>query len=131
VAKALTPRVGHDLVEIERFRHALEGKEERWKRRIFTAQEWAQTAERPDWVAVLAVRFAAKEAAFKALRTGWGKGVSWRDVEVVGGGRKAPTLKLRGRAAELAEEAGLGLTVSLTHTDSMASAIVLAYPLQA
>ena len=125
----LTPRIGHDLVEIARFRAAVEGKEERWKRRIFTAQEWAQTTGRPDQHAALAVRFAAKEAAFKALRTGWGQGVRWRDVEVVGGGRQAPTLKLSGRAAELAAEAGLGLTLSLTHTDTMASAIVLAFPL--
>jgi len=127
VPPAPLPRVGHDLVEIQRFERALEGKEARWQRRVFTPAEWAQTTQRPDRGAALAVRFAAKEAAFKALGTGWGQGVSWRDVEVVGGGRSAPSLRLSGRAAELAAEAGLGLSVSLTHTATLASAVVLAY----
>jgi holo-[acyl-carrier protein] synthase len=122
------PRIGHDLVDVERFGRALAGKEEGWARRVFTASEWAHAASRPDRVAVLAVRFAAKEAAFKALGTGWGQGVAWQDVEVLGGGRRAPRMRLQGRAAEVAEALGLELSVSLTHTDSLAAATVLAWP---
>ena len=122
------PRIGHDLVDLARFARSLEAQEAGFQRRVFTAQEWALAASRPDRTACLAARFAAKEAAFKALGTGWGQGVAWQEVEVVGGGRSKPALRLHGRAAEVAASLGLVLTVSLTHTESVASAMVLAYP---
>ena len=70
----------------------------------------------------LAARFAAKEAAIKAL----GTSVPARDVEVEGGGDASPRLRLHGRAAALAKERGLELHVSLTHSREMAAAVVLA-----
>jgi holo-[acyl-carrier protein] synthase len=120
------PRIGLDLVDIARFGRALSRREGRWRERVFTNEEWQAASERPDKVAVLAARFAAKEAAFKALGTGWGAGVRWTDVAVEGGGRRPPSLVLSGRAAELADAAGLQLTVSLSHTEHTASAVVLA-----
>lgn len=122
------PRIGHDLVDIDRFRKALSRREAAWQRRVFTEGEWEAASRRPDRDAVLAARFAAKEAAFKALGTGWGKGVRWLDVEVAGGGRTAPRLVLRGEAQRLAEAAGLELQISLSHTDELASAVVMALP---
>jgi holo-[acyl-carrier protein] synthase len=70
------------------------------------------------------VRFAAKEAAIKAL----GSSVSPRQVEVRGGGTAPPSLALHGRAAELADRRGVELQVALTHTDETAAAVVLAVP---
>jgi holo-[acyl-carrier protein] synthase len=122
------PRIGLDLVDIPRFQEALASREARWRERVFTEEEWALAADRPDRAAALAARFAAKEAAFKALGTGWGQGVRWTDVAVRGGGRTAPELVLEGRAAELAAEQQLALVVSLTHTETTASAVVLAHP---
>lgn len=122
------PRIGHDLVDIERFRSAIARREAGWRRRVFTEGEWEAAARRPDRDAVLAARFAAKEAAFKALGTGWGRGVRWLDVEVAGGGRGAPRLVLRGEALRLAEAAGVELLISLSHTDELASAVVMAFP---
>ena len=107
---------------------AIEERPTRWKERVFTEAEWARAQARPDTYAVLSARFAAKEAAFKALRTGWGQGVAWRDVEVVGGGRSAPDLVLTGKAAVIANEADLTLYVSISHTDHLASAVVMALP---
>jgi holo-[acyl-carrier protein] synthase len=95
---------------------------------VFTPGEWAAAEGRPDAGAVLAARFAAKEAAMKALGTGWGRGVAWRDVEVRGGGRSAPELVLSGEAARLAAQQGVTLVLSLTHSDHVASAVVLAWP---
>ncbi len=120
-------RIGQDLVDVARLGRALEGKEERFQRRVFTEEEWARSSARPDRVAALAARFAAKEAAFKALGTGWSDGVAWRDVEVLGGSPETPVLALHGKAAEIAQAAGLVLTVSLTHTEELAAAMVLAY----
>jgi holo-[acyl-carrier protein] synthase len=121
------PRIGLDLVDIARFREALARRGERWRGRVFTDEEWTAAAARPDRDAVLAARFAAKEAAFKALGTGWGQGVRWTDVAVHGGGRSAPSLVLRGRAAQLATEAGLQFVVTISHTESTAAAVVLGH----
>jgi holo-[acyl-carrier protein] synthase len=122
-----TPRIGHDLVDIPRFERALERREAAWQRRVFTEGEWDAAGRRPDRAAVLAARFAAKEATFKALGTGWGQGVAWLDVEVVGGGRSAPSLVLRGKALEIVETHMVSLQLSLSHTDRLASAMVLAF----
>ena len=119
------PRLGQDLVDVGRFRRALARQERGFRRRVLTAAEWAWSASEADPVPRAAACFAAKEAAFKALGTGWGAGVGWQDVEVVEDGS---ALKLSGRAEALAAEAGLVLTVSLAHTPQAAVALVLAQP---
>ena len=119
------PRIGQDLVDVGRFRRALERKEAGFRRRVLTALEWAWSAEEADPAPRAAACFAAKEAAFKALGSGWGNGVAWQDVEVVQGGS---SLRLSGRAAALADEANVDLTVSLAHTEKTAVAMVLAQP---
>ena len=122
------PRIGHDLVDVPRFQGLVEARPERYDARVFTPGEWAHAASRPDRWAALAGRFAAKEAAFKVLGTGWGQGVAWTDVEVVGGGRSAPSLKLSGEAERVAMRMGLTLCLSISHTDALASAVVYGYP---
>jgi holo-[acyl-carrier protein] synthase len=120
------PRLGFDLVEVARFARVLARRDAGLRRRVFTDAEWAHAAARPDRASVLAARFAAKEAVMKALGTGWGGGVSWRDVEVVGGGRSRPALRLHGRAAALAAARGVRVEVSLSHDGPMAGAVALA-----
>ena len=72
-----------------------------------------------------AVRFAAKEAAMKVLGVGLGA-VDWHEIEVVRTDSGAPELRVTGRAHELAVDAGIrAWKVSLTHTDSMAEAVVV------
>jgi holo-[acyl-carrier protein] synthase len=122
------PRIGHDLVDVGRFARALARRRAAFRDRVFTAGEWDAACARPDSDAALAARFAAKEAVMKALGTGWGAGVGWRDVEVEGGGRGAPTLKLHGEAARRAAEAGLVFQVSLSHAGHLASAVALGWP---
>jgi holo-[acyl-carrier protein] synthase len=120
------PDLGQDLVDVGRFRRALAGKEAQFARRVFTAAEWAQAASGDDLARELAVRFAAKEAAFKALGTGWGQGLGWKDIEVVGGADEAPSIALHGKAAKLARSKGVFLTLSMSSTDALAVAMVLA-----
>ena len=117
-------RTGIDVVDIARFGAALE----RWPRlaeRLFTAGERSYAATRPRPLESLAVRFAAKEATFKALGEGW-PALSWHQVEVVAGNGPAkgrPDLKLTGRAAALA--GGGRLAVSLAHDGGLAVAQVI------
>lgn len=73
-----------------------------------------------------AARFAAKEAALKALQTGWRGGISWHDVEVAAHDSGAPYLVLRGVAKELMEELGANKAhLSISHTTEHAIAEVV------
>ncbi|MFQ5743239.1 MAG: holo-ACP synthase [Acidobacteriota bacterium] len=118
--------LGIDLVELDRFRAAWERRGERLLERIFTWHERRACLRRADPVPELAVRFAAKEATFKAIGTGWRKGVRWVDVEVRNAPSGRPYLLVSGRVAEIASElGGRRLTVSLTHSAAMAAAQVL------
>lgn len=120
--------VGVDLVEVPRVEQALHRYGERFLRRVFTPAEVVYCRGR---VPELAARFAAKEAAAKALGIGVRMlardGVEWQEVEVLGDQRGRPVLSLYGRAAERAAE--LGITqwaVSLSHTRQYAIACVVA-----
>lgn len=115
-------RVGVDLVEVGRIRAALQRHGDRFLRRVFTAAECDYCRGRAP---ALAARWAAKEAAAKAL--GWGIGeIRWLDIEVVNDERGAPTLALHGEALTRASALGLrAWAVSLSHTNEHAIAFVV------
>jgi len=113
---------GIDLIEIQRVREAIERHGEKFITRIFTEYEQKECKGR---VSSLAARFAAKEAVAKALGTGIGD-VSWLDIEIRGDENNAPRLYLSGMAEMKAKEKGLSnWSVSLTHTESQAMALVV------
>ncbi len=117
--------VGTDLVEVDRFRRALE-RHPRMAERLFSVAEQEYAFRHRVPAPRLAVRFAAKEAVMKALGVGLWK-FAFHDVEVVRRPGGAPGLTLTGRAAELAAERGAATWhLSLTHTDSMAMAVAVA-----
>ncbi len=117
--------VGTDLVEIERFRLAME-RRARLPERLFSDDERAYAFRQHDPVPRLAARFAAKEAVMKALGVGLGA-FKLRDVEVVRRRGGAPMVGLHGKAAVLADERGVGAWhLSLTHSESMAMAVTIA-----
>ena len=94
--------------------------------RIFTAGELEYCLSRASSTPSLAVRFAAKEAFFKALGTGMGPAGGWRDVEVIRLASGRPRLMLHGRAAAVAHEVQVRtIHLSLTHTDETAGAVVV------
>ncbi len=113
--------VGIDLLEVERMERAIERWGSRLTERVFTRRE-REAAEAGVAAQAFAARYAAKEAVSKCLGTGF-KGVSHRDIEVVGGERGAPSIILHGRAAELA--GGAHFHISLTHTAGMAAAVAI------
>jgi holo-[acyl-carrier protein] synthase len=122
--------VGVDAVDVARFRRLLD-RRPHFAARCFTESERADVSGSADVAQSLAARFAAKEAVMKALGTGIG-GFALTDVEVCrttgrGATRNAPYLVLHGTAAELAGAQGAGtLHLSLTHTDGVAIAFVVA-----
>jgi len=118
--------LGIDVVEVPRFAAALTRHGRRLEERLFTDRERADCEGRADRVQSLAARFAAKEAAFKALGTGWAEGVAFRQIEVQRAENGAPSLRFHGRAAERADQMGAPRAhVSLTHQPGVAAAVVL------
>lgn len=120
-------RVGLDLVAVQTVADSLRAHGERYLGRVYSAGEIAD-CRAGDGVDPqrLAARFAAKEATFKVLRVG-DEAVAWTDVEVVRDASGWPSLSLSGRAATLAEAAGISeLAVSLSHEQGCAAAVVVA-----
>lgn len=117
--------IGTDLVEVDRFRLALE-RRPRIAERLFSEAERAYAFRHREPVPPLAARFAAKEAVMKALGVGLWK-FAMRDVEVHKRGSGQPELVLSGKAAGLATARGVTTWhLTLTHTDTMALAVAVA-----
>jgi holo-[acyl-carrier protein] synthase len=118
--------MGIDVAEVDRIRQVVEAQAERFLKRVYTPAEVAYCEQFKNKYERYAGRFAVKEAAMKALGTGWSRGVRWVDVEVVRqrGGR--PTLELKGEAKNIADRLGVKhIAVSITHTAEQAFAQVI------
>jgi holo-[acyl-carrier protein] synthase len=117
--------IGLDATDIPRVAEVFERYGERFLQRVFTDGEIAYCTRRRNPVPHLAGRFAAKEAAMKALGTGHSQGVLWKDIEVVRRGGP-PRLRLHGGAARRAEAMQVrGSLLTITHSESLALAQVL------
>jgi holo-[acyl-carrier protein] synthase len=118
--------MGVDVSEVGRIRAVIEAQAERFLNRVYTEREIAYCEQFKNKFERYAGRFAAKEAAMKALGTGWSRGVRWKDVEVVRepGGR--PTISLKGEAKKIAERLGVkNISISISHTAQQAIAQVI------
>ena len=119
--------LGIDLAEVSRIRALLQKNGDRFKQRVFTEGEISYCESKADPALHFAARFAAKEAASKALGTGFSEGIGWQEIETVSSENGAPSIKLHRAAAERAESMGVGvMMVTLTHTADMAAASVVA-----
>ena len=117
---------GVDLCEVPRIREAIEKHGARFTNRVFTEAESAYAEAKANRYERYAARFAAKEAAMKALGTGWRGGIAWRDFEVSNLASGRPTLLFHGKAAEIAAKRGVrNVALSLTHTAEQAMAMVI------
>ena len=117
---------GIDIAEVPRIEASIARFGDRFLHRIFTADEIRYCESKANRIERYAARFAAKEAAMKAIGTGWNHGVRWRDVEVCrqAGGR--PTIVFHGKAAEFAAKLGaIYIALSLSHTEEYAIAQVI------
>jgi len=117
--------LGLDATDIPRVADVFARFGDRFLARVFTAAEIAYCTRHRDPVPHLAGRFAAKEAAMKALGTGHSRGVLWKDIEVVRAGGP-PQLRLHGGAASRAAEMKVsGSLLTITHSETLAMAQVL------
>lgn len=117
--------LGIDIVEVHRLRSALE-KGEAMAKRVFTEPELDYCQARKNKYQHFAGRFAAKEAALKALGTGWQEGIRWQDVEVVPDKKGKPELNFYGKAKEIFKEfSAKRALVTITHASDYAVAVVV------
>jgi holo-[acyl-carrier protein] synthase len=119
--------VGIDLVDLERVRTLLAHKGEKAMARFFSEGEREYLATRMDATGHAAARIAAKEAVYKAMQALPGaRRVGWRDIEVARDGDGRPAIKLHGVAARIsADQGGLQIQISLTHSATSAGAIAI------
>jgi holo-[acyl-carrier protein] synthase len=118
--------MGIDIAEVPRIQAVIESQRERFLRRVFTLDEVAYCEQFKNKYERYAGRFAVKEAAMKALGTGWSRGVRWVDLEVVRVRGGKPTLVLKGEARKIADGLGVkNIAVSITHTEAQAIAQVI------
>jgi holo-[acyl-carrier protein] synthase len=118
--------IGIDLVRVRRIRAAAERWRERFLNRVFTPSERAYAFDCARPYPRLAARFAAKEAVFKALATGWSDGVRWTDVEVAHTATGAPTVQVHGRLQRLLRQRGVSeIRLSLSHDGDYSLAQVI------
>ena len=118
--------LGVDIAEVPRVKAAIERRGELFLRRVFTPGEIEYCERFKNKFERYAGRFAAKEAAMKALGTGWRRGVRWVDFEVVRESSGRPNIALFGEAAKIAANLGVTrISLSITHTEAQALAQVI------
>ena len=118
--------IGTDIVEVHRIRETIE-RTPRFVERVFTEKERAYCDSKGAAAAQhYAARFSAKEAALKALGTGWAGKIGWQDIEVYSDDKGAPFLEIKGGAREVMQSLGATCVhVSLSHTTEHATAQVI------
>ncbi len=115
-----TTELGIDIIKVERIRAAIERFGERFARRVLTDRERRYVRDRPE---TFAGRWAAKEAVSKVLGLGV-RGIGWQDIEVERMPTGQPAVRLHGRAAQRAEQLGMGrIAISITHESDYAVAV--------
>ncbi len=118
--------LGLDIAEVDRIEAAIRRHGAPFLERLFTPAEVSYCERHKNRFERYAARFAAKEAAMKALGTGWSQGVRWRDIEVTREVTGKPTLRLAGAARQIAERMGAkNISVSITHSGNLALAQVI------
>ena len=118
--------IGIDMEDVERMRLVIDRHGQRFLEKVYTAREIAYVEDKANRYERYAARFAAKEAAMKALGTGWNQGVHWKDLEIVNSAEGCPTLRLAGGALSRAMQMGYRrVHVSMSHTRRTAIAQVI------
>ncbi len=119
--------IGTDITECLRIAQMIERHGELFVGRVYTPAEIEYCRSRKLATQHFAGRWAAKEAVLKALGTGWRRGISWRDIEVISGPGGRPQASLSGGAGDVAERIGIcSVLVSISHCRSHATAFAVA-----
>ena len=118
--------IGTDLIEVRRIREAIEKYGARFLKRIYTDVEIEYCSPKKSAALHYAGRFAAKEAAFKALEQGWGGDISWKEIEIYNEPSGAPRIVFYGKALELMQKKKITRAlITISHIEEHATATVI------
>lgn len=117
--------IGLDVIEVERVREKIE-KERGFRELVFGKEEIEYCEPKTHKYEHYAARFAAKEALFKALGTGWAIGTAYNEVLILGDDKGKPEIRFVGKTADTLSAVNLlKVKVSLSHLKNVAAAVVV------
>ncbi|MBC8526420.1 MAG: holo-ACP synthase [Candidatus Cloacimonetes bacterium] len=118
--------IGIDLTEIDRIKNELKEHKDRFCKMVFTEKEIKYCESKKNSAENYAARFAAKEAFFKAIGTGWGAKLKWKDVEVKNDELGKPGIILKNKARKIIEKNEVtNIQLSISHSKNYATAVVV------
>lgn len=121
----MTSGVGIDMIEVERVAEKI-NKESGFREMVFSATEIAWCESKKNKFEHYAARFAAKEAFFKALGTGWAENTLFNEIQIINNKNGKPEVTLSGKTSETINTMGIkNIQVSLSHLKTIASAVVI------
>ena len=119
--------IGTDITECLRIARMIERHGELFIHRVYTPDEIAYCQNRKQSTQHFTGRWAAKEAILKAIGTGWRRGISWRDMEIVNDPSGKPRVAVRGGVQDVVEKLGIEeIQVSISHCHTHATAVAIA-----
>ncbi len=118
--------IGIDIIEIERIQESVEKYGDHFLNKVYTETELNYCLSKTNKYQHLAARFAAKEAVFKALTTGWNKDVGWQDIEIYNEPNGMPLVKLKGDLETFLSN-GKNLKISMSHSRDYVTCVAIIY----
>lgn len=118
--------IGIDIIEIDRIKHSVDTFGDSFLNKIYTKNELDYCLAKHNKYQHLAARFAAKEAIYKALASGWEKEATWKSMEITNEANGLPVVKFLGRLNEFISD-DKEIKVSLSHSDNYVAAVAIIY----
>jgi holo-[acyl-carrier protein] synthase len=118
--------IGIDIIEIDRIKESTENYGDRFLNKIYTQRELDYCLKKKYKYQHLAARFAAKEAVYKALATGWNKEVSWQNIEISNEPNGMPVVTLTGNLKKFLDK-GKNLKISMSHSRDYVTCVAIIY----
>ncbi len=118
--------IGIDIIEIDRIKESVDKYGNSFLNKIYTPTELEYCLNKANKYQHLAARFAAKEAVFKALSTGWNKEVGWKDIEIYNEPNGMPLVKLKGEVQSFLSN-GKSLKISMSHSRDYVTCVAIIY----
>ena len=118
--------IGIDIIEIDRIKESVNKYGEHFLNKIYTEKELEYCLSKTDKYQHLAARFAAKEAVYKALSSGWHKDIGWKNIEITNEPNGMPIVTLNGEVQEFLSEQK-SLKISISHSRDYVASMAIIY----
>ena len=118
--------IGVDIIEIDRVKESIDKFGDHFLNKIYTEKELKYCLEKSDKYQHLAARFAAKEAVYKALSSGWNKNIGWKNIEITNESNGMPIVTLNGEVKNFLSPQK-SLKISISHSRDYVAAVAIIY----